>query len=155
MRRTAIITRPIVVGLVLALAPLQQAQTPQPESNLIYLNVIAVDAHGDPVTDLTSGDFQIADEGKPQKISFFRHRDEKPEPASSLKPNQFSNRVRGGPTHATVILYDLLNETAGERGKALSELIRFLQPLDAANDLYLYLLTTDGLLYPVHGLSDP
>jgi hypothetical protein len=30
----------------------------------------------------------------------------------------------------------------------------FLQPLDAANDLYLYVLTTDGLLSPVQGLAD-
>jgi VWFA-related protein len=154
MHRTVVMTRPLAIWLVVALAPLQEAQTPQSESSLIYLNVIAVDFHGEPVTDLTSVDFQIADDGKPQKISFFRHRDEKPEPASSLKPNQFSNRVQGAPTHATVILYDLLNETAGERGKALGELIRFLQPLDAANDLYFYLLTTDGLLYPVHGLAD-
>jgi VWFA-related protein len=140
--------------MVVALSPVQEAQTPQPESNLIFLSVIAVDAHGDPVTDLTSSDFQIAEEGKLQKISFFRHRDEKPEPAASLKPNQFSNRVRGAPTHATVVLFDLLNETVGERGKASSELIRFLQPLDAANDLYLYLLTTDKGVYPVRGLAD-
>jgi VWFA-related protein len=154
MHRTAVMTRPLAIWLVVTFSPLQEAQPPQPESSLIYLNVIAVDVHGDPVKDLASGDFQIADEGKPQTISFFRHRDEKPEPASSLKPNQFSNRVQGAPTHATVILYDLLNETAGERGKALGDLIRFLQPLDAANDLYFYLLTTDGLLYPVHGLAD-
>ncbi len=154
MRHTVIKTGSLAIWLVLALAPFQEAQTPQPESNLIYLNVIAVDAHGDPVTDLTSSDFQIADEEKLQKISFFRHRDEKPEPALSLKPNQFSNRVRGAPTHATVILFDLLNETVGERGKASSELIRFLQPLNAANDLYLYLLTTDNVVYPVYGLAD-
>jgi len=154
MRRTAVMTRPFAILLVVTLSPLQEAQTPQPESDLIYLNVVAVDAHGYPVTDLTSGDFQIADDGNPQKISFFRHRDEKPEPAESLKPNQFSNRVPGAPTHATLILFDLLNETVGERGKASSELIRFLQPLGAANDLYLYLLSTDNVVYPVRGLVD-
>ncbi len=154
VHRRAVITLPFAILLVATLSPLQEAQTPQPESDLIYLNVEAVDAHGNPVTDLTSGDFQIADDGNPQTIAFFRHREEKPEPAGSLKPNQFSNRVPGGPTHATLILFDLLNETVGERGHAASELIHFLQPLNAASDLYLYLLTTDNVVYPVRGLAD-
>jgi hypothetical protein len=72
----------IAIELVLVLAASQQAQTPQPEPKLVYLNVIAVDSHGDPVTDLTSDDFQIADAGKPQKIALFRHRDEKLSPAA-------------------------------------------------------------------------
>ena len=144
----------IAIELVLALAAPQQAQTPQPEPKLVYLNVIAVDPHGDPVTDLTSDDFQVADAGKPQKIALFRHRDEKLAPAVSLQPNEFSNRTGANPSHTTVILFDLLNERFGTRGNAWNELVHFLQPLEASDDLNLYLLTVDGRLYTVHGFAE-
>ena len=44
---------PIAITLVLGLAPPQDAQ-PAPGTKLVNLNVIAVDGHGDPVTDLTA-----------------------------------------------------------------------------------------------------
>ena len=144
----------IAVNLVLALAAPQKAQPPQPEPKLVYLNVVAVDPHGNPVTDLTTDDFQINDDGKSQKIAFFRHRDEKLAPAVSLKPNEFSNRTGANPANATVILFDLLNERPETWGDSWNELVHFLQPLETARDLYLYLLTTDARLYPVHGFVE-
>src|SRR5580704_13634116 len=145
----------IAIGLALALAAPQQAQPPPPpESKLVYLNVVAVDGHGDRVTDLTSDDFQIADAGKSQKIAFFRHRDVKSAPPESLNPNEFSNRTSAGPPHSTVILIDLLNERPDTWGDSWNELVRFLQPLETADDLYLYLITADGRLYPVHGFAE-
>jgi VWFA-related protein len=143
----------IAIGLVLALAAPQHAQPPQPESQLVTLNVIAVDAHGDPVTDLTADDFQITDAGKLQKIAFFRHRDEKLVLPASPSPNQFSNRTGANPPHPTVILFDLLNERPEAWGDSWNELVHFLQPQETAEDLYLYLITADGRLYPVHGFS--
>ena len=142
------------IALLLALAAPQQAQPPPPESKLVYLNVVAVDPHGEPVTDLTTDDFQVADAGKSQKIAFFRHRDVKSAPAESLKPDEFSNRTSVGPSHATVILFDLLNERFGTRGQAWDQLIHFLEGLEAADDLYLYFLTVDGRLYTVHGFAE-
>jgi VWFA-related protein len=144
----------LAISLVLALAAPQQAPPQQPEPKLVYLNVIAVDSHGEPVTDLTSDEFQIADARKSQKIAFFRHRDVKPAPAPSLQPNQFSNRTGSNPSHATVILFDLLNERLGTRGQAWDQLIHFLEGLETADDLYLYFLTVDGRLYTVRGFAE-
>lgn len=141
----------IAIELLLALATPQQAQPPPPEAKLVYLDVIAVDNRGVPVTDLTADDFQISDAGKSQKIAFFRHRDAKPGLAASLQPNQFSNRTGVDPSHAIAILFDLLNERPETWGDSWNELVHFLEPLETANDLYLYLLTADGQLYPVHG----
>ena len=40
----------------------------QSDLRLMDLNVVALDDHGRPVTDLTADDFQISDAGKPQEL---------------------------------------------------------------------------------------
>jgi len=142
----------LVAGMVVSLAFLPAADSPESETRLLSLNVVALDGHGQPVTDLTAADFQIADSGKPQKIAFFRRKDARsPEQAPALAPQEFSNRTQGDPLHATVILLDLLNQGFSSRGMAASEIVRSLEPLDAGDSLYFYLLSVDGKLYPVRG----
>lgn len=81
-----------------------------------FLNVVAVDNHGRPVKDLRADDFRITDDGKPQKIVFFRHKDSASWQVPAPLPNQSSNRTGANVPHATVILFDLLNESFGTRG---------------------------------------
>ena len=121
---------------------------------LIDLNVIALDSHGQPVTGLDSDDFQVTDAGKAQKIAFFRHNDSKlwQEPRRSLK--EFSNRRSANIPHATVILFDLMNERFGTRGSAANQLVHDLETMESADYLYLYFLTLDGGLYAAHGLPE-
>jgi VWFA-related protein len=114
--------------------------------------VVAIDSHGQPVNDLTIDDFQVSDAGKAQKIAFFRHNNSKLQQTSALGPHEYSNRAGANVPHATLILFDLLNEHLAARGNAWYELIRVLQPLESGDFLYLYLLTLDGHLYPVRGL---
>lgn len=121
---------------------------------MVDLNVIAVDSHGAPVTDLTRDDFQVTDAGKPQKIVFFRHNDSRLRPGVTPAPNEFSNRRRGSVEHATVILFDLLNERLGAQSAAANQLVQYLETAESADSLYLYLLTLDGRLFAVHGLPD-
>jgi VWFA-related protein len=142
----------IVLGLALALGSSLGDDQQQPERRLVNLNVIAVDNHGEPVTDLTADDFQVADAGKPQKIAFFHHTDGKLWQVPALKPNEFSNRKGANIPFATVILLDLLNERFGTSGTAWNELVHSLERLETADYLYLYLLTVTGQVYPVHGL---
>ena len=124
----------------------------RPEPRLMDLNVIAVDSHGQPVTDLKGDDFQITDAGKPQTISYFRinQMNSRREPLSALGANEFSNRVSDQPPGATVILFDLLNLGFGARGMATSQLERDLPQIETADSLYLYVLSVDGGLFPVH-----
>jgi len=142
----------IAFGLAFVVAALATDDLPPPGSKLVDLNVIALDNHGQPVKDLTSDDFQVSDAGKQQKIAFFHRNESKQPPAPALGPNEFSNRSAGEVPHATVILFDLLNESFGSRGVASNELIKELAPWETADGLYLYLLSVDGRLYPVHGL---
>ncbi|MEO8736910.1 MAG: VWA domain-containing protein [Edaphobacter sp.] len=70
-----------LAGFVLAAALLSQApieRRPPPEvptikieTRLVNVAVNVVDAHGAPVPSLTQDDFQISEDGKPQKIAFF------------------------------------------------------------------------------------
>src|ERR1039457_7133103 len=89
---------------------LAQVQAPAP---LIHLHPVALDASGQPVTDLTAGDFKIVDQTKSQTIFAFH----KPAtgPAAPLAPLEFSNRPGGIMPHSTVILFDLMNENQADR----------------------------------------
>ena len=143
------------VAIWFCLPLLMPAEDPgQSGSRLVDLNVVAVDKHGQPITDLTADDFQISDSGKPQKISFFRRNGETTgqgqDPAPSA--NQFSNRAADRPPNAIVILFDLMNLGFGARGMAANQLVRNLSSLQSANSLYLYLVTLDGRLFPVHAI---
>jgi VWFA-related protein len=141
-------------ALLLVLAPLCGGDPPPPETRLIDLNVIAMDSHGQPVTDLSQDDFKITDAGKPQQIVFFRHYDSKLISAPPASPNEFSNRRGGNIARATVIFFDLLNEAFATRGTAASQLVKYLQSMEKPDYLFLYLLTVDGRLYAVHGVPD-
>jgi VWFA-related protein len=124
------------------------------EPRLLDLNVVALDNRGQAVTDLTVGDLQITDGGKPQKIVFFRHRDSSVWQKPQLAPNELSNRGGAGIPHATVILFDLMNESFGSRGTAANQIVHYLEGLENADYLYLYMLTVEGRLFAVHGLPE-
>jgi VWFA-related protein len=48
----------------------------------------------------------------------------------------------------------MLNESFGTRGFARNQLESYLQSVENPDSLYLYILTLEGRLYAVHGLSD-
>lgn len=122
------------------------------DNRLVDVNVVALNNQGEPVDDLTSADFEVTDAGKPQQIAFFRHYGNTLRKFTSLGPNEFSNRGPGNVPHATLILFDLMNESLGTRENARSQLVRYLQSLENADYLYLYLLPVNGRLFAVHGL---
>ncbi len=129
------------------------ASRPDEESRLINLTVVAVDNRGEPVADLAASDFEVTDNGKKQTVAFFRHNDSKLWRTPTLAANEFSNR--GGPreTHATLILFDLLNQSFSTRGVAWNQLVHNLEARDSSDSLYLYILTLDGRLFTVHGFE--
>ena len=145
----------ILFGVACVLAPLY-GDGPGPDApRMMDINVVAIDSHGQTVTDLTRDEIRVTDSGHPQTIAFFRLRDNKPTPAQPLAPNEFSNRAAANIPHATLILFDLLNESFSTRGSAASQLVRSLQSLETPDYVYLYLLTVDGRLYAVRGLPGP
>src|ERR1017187_1387267 len=89
---------------------LAQAPAPGPP---VRLSAVALDAGGQPVTDLTADDFKIVDQNKPQAIFFFR--EPRNRPAVKLESLEFSNRTSGVTPHVTVILFDLMNQNQPDR----------------------------------------
>jgi VWFA-related protein len=144
----------MIFGAIVMLAPLNGDGPTSNEPRMLDLNVVAVDSHGQAVTDLTRDELRITDSGKPQTITFFRHRDSGLAQAPKLGPNEFSNRNGSNVPRATLILFDLLNERFGTRGTTADQLVHDLGSLEQADYVYLYMLTLDGRLYPVHGLPD-
>jgi VWFA-related protein len=126
-----------------------------PEPRMLDLNVVALDEHGQAVTNLTGDDFRVTDSGKAQTIAFFRHRDSGLNTPPQLAPGEFSNRNGANIPRATVILFDLMNERFGTRGMTANQLIHDLGSLESADYVYLYLLTLSGRLYGVHPLPGP
>jgi len=118
---------------------LAAAQSPDASPNDVILNVTALDAKGQPVTDLTSQDFEIFDEGKLQRIASFQ--------AAATQPNNSQ------PT--TLLLLDFLNSGLANRDYEANVVARTLEPLEQGDSIYLYLLTIRGDLYPVHALPGP
>ncbi len=132
---------------IVAFASALVAQAP---SGLVRLSVAAVDASGAAVDDLKIGDLQITDQGKTQKIVFFRQNATAPTAALAL--HEFSNRTGVAP-RSTVILFDLLNQNQTDRLDAWHKLGRSLQQLESGESLYLYLLALEGNLIPIHEIG--
>ena len=66
----------LLAALLLPQAPIERRPPPQiptlhVETRLVNVVVNVVDVHGAPIAGLTQADFQVAEDGKPQKVSFF------------------------------------------------------------------------------------
>jgi VWFA-related protein len=128
---------------------LAQAPTPGP---LIRLYPVAVDAAGQPVTDLTADDFKVTDQSKPETIFAFRQ----PNTAAAPKLDvlEFSNRASKTP-HTTVILFDMINLLDADRLENWKTLDKAIPQLDSGEHVFFYVLNLEGTLIPIHQMGVP
>jgi VWFA-related protein len=94
-----------------AQAPNSSNQSPytlQVDSRVVLTDVTVTDKQGNPVTGLAVSDFQLFDNGKPQKLaSFEEHRQRVEKTESSAEPNLFSNDyLQHPPAQVNVLLFD-------------------------------------------------
>jgi VWFA-related protein len=141
--------RQVILTLALAASGLL-AQAPAP-GPLVRLSAVALDASGQPVTDLTADDFKIVDQNKAQTILFFR--EPRKHPAVTLESLEFSNRTSGVTPHITVILADLMNQNIPDRLEMWKALGKSLPQLASGDSLYFYLLNLEGELVPIHAMG--
>jgi len=140
------------IGLGLAAVCCLVAWQESPQGpQLVTLNIVARDSHGKPASDLVQDDFQVFDNGKPQRIALFRRNEDKLAAAPHLGPHEFSNRAGVTPPNITVILLDVMNSPIQQQGYAKNQIVHALQRLDSAENLSFYLLSPEGLS-PVHPL---
>jgi len=147
MRRTRL--RSPGPALALAAAGLW-AQTSAPPL-LVHLHPLVLDLKGQPVTDLTAGDFKVADQGKFQTIFLFRRPLTKA--SAELGPHEYTNRPGGLIPHAVAILFDLLNEGDANRLDTWHSLAKSIPQLESAQPVYFYMLGLDGELVPIRPIE--
>jgi VWFA-related protein len=105
-------------------------------ASLKKLNVMALDNHGQPVTDLQAGDFHVFEDGKPKETAYFR----------------FTGGRKALPP--TVILIDMLSDRVLSDSVIGREVGNALKKLETSDDVYLYFLTNRGEVFPIHGLPE-
>ncbi len=132
----------------------RQADPGKYRTQVMSLNVVATDKQGQPVTDLKVEEFQVLDDGKPQPVVLFRLNDSRRPAPAALGPHEYANRPPGTPPGATLILFDLLNGSFADREATVLTLVKALSNVESAGNVYLYLLTNNGTLFPVHALPE-
>ena len=131
---------------VLAAAAFAQAPSPR----LVTLHVIATDAQGARVTDLTAADLQVTDQGKAVQIAAFRNL--APRPAAPPAAREVNNTPPAALSHPMVILFDLLSISTGSRQPAIDQMVRSLEHMEAPDAVYFYVINLLGELVPVHAI---
>jgi VWFA-related protein len=144
----------LILSIALILPAAARGQEATPSNRIVQLGVVALDAQGAPVTDFKREDFQVSDNGKPQRIAFAHH-DAQRTRAMPLGPQEYSNQAGTGVPPATVVLFDLLNEDLASRGFSAKQIVQGLQHIEVPDHVYLYLLTKVGTLIPVRGVPQP
>jgi len=122
---------------------------PEPQAPLLVFNMVALDAKGAPVDGLKETDLRIYDDGKVMHAAFCRPLQSGLETAP-LGPEEYSNRPVRGDSQTILVLFDLLNEDLAERGLGWNEIAHAFKNLNSRDHVYVYLVTKDGTLYPVH-----
>jgi VWFA-related protein len=142
MKRHAARPWPFLSLLVLASLVLGgwfQAPSPSPtdvpsptirvSTHLVVVDVVVTDKQGKPATGLRPEDFEIEENGKPQKISTFVPAGENLAAAQPLPPGIYSNkpqhRLPGGPI--VVMLLDAVNTPFSDQAYARRQMLAFVQ----------------------------
>ncbi len=142
-------------------APPPQGDAPQQPTfragvNFVRVDVIAHDAKGQPIIDLTQADFEVLEDGRPQTVEQFRliRIDGNPRPGDP-PPRELRNRIdeeieiSRDDVRVFVIFFDDYHVRLGNSLSVKEPLIRFVQTQLRPNDIV-------GLMYPltpVDGIS--
>jgi VWFA-related protein len=134
----------------------RQASAPQTplfrsESELVTVDVVVADKHGDPVRDLAASDFTIAEDGRPQTVQFFQPvvtTGEAPRAGQRVEGKYgYSTNVgaEARPERSFVIFFDDVHLTHEQGERARTAVQRFLEQETEAGDLV-------SLVAPARGL---
>lgn len=147
----------------------QRAPVLRTTTRLVQLNVVVLDSHKRPVSDLSQSDFEVFDNSRDQKLSHFSVISTAPTNTRSMpSPLVVSNRPEQPgertPT-ATVILVDelilqpnLYGQDASEGAKATIKgarlaVLKFLATVQPGEQVALYALRREGVVV-IHDLTD-
>ncbi len=110
-------------------------------TNLVQIHVVAEDAQGRPIPNLTRANFQLFADGKPQPLTFFEI---DPDPALKPRPADPAPETTD-PAYALVLL-DWINTRYVDRLRAQDHLLQLLTAAPPRQHLALYLLSREPQL---------
>ncbi|MGA2133121.1 MAG: VWA domain-containing protein [Bryobacteraceae bacterium] len=120
---------------------------------LVYLYPVALDPNGQPVDDLSAGDFKVVDQGRSQTVVLFRR--PAPRAAEPVGPHEYTNRPGGRMPRSVAILLDLMNEARPNWLDVLHKLAKSVPLIGPEEPVYFYVLNLDGDLVPIHAIGSP
>jgi VWFA-related protein len=145
-----------LIGTPLLDALQQDRPSFRSSARIVELSAVVTDGDRNPVTGLTANDFQVFDDGKPQRVELFWIEGSPAPPRTTTPPpepaREFSNRLpdTGG---VTIILYDQFNTPFSVRTRARDHTARFLEQIRPDDRIGLYVLDSFGVLRVVHDFT--
>jgi len=144
-------------------------QAPPPElpatvlrvtTRLVLVDVVVTDKDGKPVRDLTRHDFQIFEDGKPQRLATFSFETparRPPMPPEPLPPNVYTNRpeYRMPPGPLTILLLDGLNTPVQQQAFVRDQMLRYVATQLRPNQRTAILALSNQLFLLQDFTSDP
>lgn len=138
----------------------QNSQKPsfQVTARLVELTVVAVDADGNPVTDLTQEDFTLLDEGKPRELALCRFEGGTAQESAkkpALPPYIYTNRLETGASeerNVTALVLDFANTEPGDQMFVKAQTSKLLESLAPKTRVAIYVMGAN--LRVVHDFTD-
>jgi VWFA-related protein len=145
-----------------------QGQTPPPQApsptiksevRIALVDIVVTEGNGKSVGGLQKGDFQVAEDGRPQTISFFEeHRVAAAKPVSlpPMPPDMFTNYPMIPTTDSVnVLLLDSLNTQAIDQTYVRPQMEKYLQAaMNAPTGARIAIFTLGSKLRMVRGFTD-
>lgn len=143
--------------------PVSIAQEKTPKftagTNVVLVPVVVTDKHGAHISGLAAADFELKEDGKPQKIASLEEITSEATPAQRMSgsPTFFTNQVVAQhPKKLVIIALDLVNTTFAGRSEARRGLISFLSKSVNENTLAaLVVFHLNGVAMIHNFTSDP
>ena len=115
----------------------------QAGTHVDLVNVVAKDKSGKPVRDLSRDDFELRDNGRPQKITLFALEEAGGAAAAATSAQgalTFTNRPGPNAGAVTVFLFDELNTQLSDQQLAKKDFLRYLRGLPADSRVAVFVL---------------
>jgi VWFA-related protein len=142
-------------GVACALAAIAisalEAQQPAPTfrvaTTLVEFTLVAEDGRGNPITDLTRDEIEVAEGGVLRDLAFFRYDGDATAPAAPLPlpPNLFTNRLEyepNPPRNIVALVMDGLNSSLADQVTMREQLMRYLIKVPSDTRVAIYWLGT-------------
>jgi VWFA-related protein len=125
----------------------ESATTIHANADLVVVDVVATDTQQNPVRHLTSNDFTVLEDGKPQTLKVFEEHAATPAvqlpPLPKLDPGTFTNYSPAPASGAlNILLFDKLNTPMNAQSVVCDQVLKFLKEIQPGTRVAIFSLTT-------------